>query len=363
MLTGITEPIEFTFLFVAPILYIIHVFGAGLAYMLMHILKVGVGMTFSGGLIDLTLFGIMQGNAKTNWIMVVVVGVVYFIVYYLVFSLLIKKMNLKTPGREDEDSEVKLYTRKDLEAKNNTAEGGVTETNDEISEMITKGLGGKSNISDVDCCITRLRCTVYDASKVDESILTATGAKGVVKKGNGIQVIYGPTVTVIKSDLEEYLARQTSDKEIETVVCPVDGKVALLSEAPDETFASEMMGKGLVIFPTSNKFYAPVDGKVSFVFGTKHAIGMVSDKGTEILLHIGMDTVTLNGEGFNVVVENGQTIKKGDLLAEVDLDFIKSKGLSTASPMVFTNLETDSKLKLIKMGDVKANDIIIDVTR
>lgn len=363
MLTGITEPIEFTFLFVAPILYIIHVFGAGLAYMLMHILKVGVGMTFSGGLIDLTLFGIMQGNAKTNWIMVVVVGVVYFIVYYLVFTLLIKKMNLKTPGRENDDSEVKLYTRKDLEAKNNTAEGGVTKTNDEISEMITKGLGGKSNISDVDCCITRLRCTVYDESKVDENVLTATGAKGVVKKGNGIQVIYGPTVTVIKSDLEEYLARQSDDKESETVVCPVDGKVALLSEAPDETFASEMMGKGLVIFPTSNKFYAPVDGKVSFVFGTKHAIGMVSDKGTEILLHIGMDTVTLNGEGFNVVVENGQTIKKGDLLAEVDLDFIKSKGLSTATPMVFTNLEADSKLKLVKMGDVKANDIIIDVTR
>ena len=229
--------------------------------------------------------------------------------------------------------------------------------------MITKGLGGKSNISDVDCCITRLRCTVYDASKVDESILTATGAKGVVKKGNGIQVIYGPRVTVIKSDLEEYLANHTDEKESETVVCPVDGKVALLSEAPDETFASEMMGKGLVIFPTSNKFYAPVDGKVSFVFGTKHAIGMVSDKGTEILLHIGMDTVTLNGEGFNVVVENGQTIKKSDLLAEVDLDFIKSKGLSTATPMVFTNLEADSKLKVVKMGECKANDIIIDVTR
>lgn len=362
MLTGITEPIEFTFLFVAPVLYIVHVIGAGLAYMLMHIFKVGVGMTFSGGLIDLTLFGIMQGNAKTNWIMVVVVGVVYFIAYYLIFSVLIKKLDLKTPGREDDDSEVKLYTRKDLEAKNN--ETATNTTSDNRSELIAKGLGGKANISDVDCCATRLRCTVHDASLVSEEILNSTGANGVVKKGNGIQVIYGPQVTVIKSNLEDYLENSVEEvTDSEVVVAPCDGKVGLLSETPDETFASEMMGKGLVIFPTSNKFYAPVDGKVSFVFGTKHAIGMVSDKGTEILLHIGIDTVTLNGEGYTIHVENGQDIKKGDLLAEVDLDFIKSKGLSTATPIVFTNLEQDSKLKVLKMGEVKANDAIIEVQK
>ena len=362
MLTGITEPIEFTFLFVAPVLYIVHVIGAGLAYMLMHIFKVGVGMTFSGGLIDLTLFGIMQGNAKTNWIMVVVVGVVYFIAYYLIFSVLIKKLDLKTPGREDDDSEVKLYTRKDLEAKNN--ETATNTTSDNRSELIAKGLGGKANISDVDCCATRLRCTVHDASLVSEEILNSTGAKGVVKKGNGIQVIYGPQVTVIKSNLEDYLENSVEEvTDSEVVVAPCDGKVGLLSETPDETFASEMMGKGLVIFPTSNKFYAPVDGKVSFVFGTKHAIGMVSDKGTEILLHIGIDTVTLNGEGCTIHVENGQDIKKGDLLAEVDLDFIKSKGLSTATPIVFTNLEQYSKLKVLKMGEVKANDAIIEVQK
>ena len=362
MLTGITEPIEFTFLFVAPVLYIVHVIGAGLAYMLMHIFKVGVGMTFSGGLIDLTLFGIMQGNAKTNWIMVVVVGVVYFIAYYLIFSVLIKKLDLKTPGREDDDSEVKLYTRKDLEAKNN--ETATNTTSDNRSKLIAEGLGGKANISDVDCCATRLRCTVHDASLVSEEILNSTGAKGVVKKGNGIQVIYGPQVTVIKSNLEDYLENSVEEvTDSEVVVAPCDGKVGLLSETPDETFASEMMGKGLVIFPTSNKFYAPVDGKVSFVFGTKHAIGMVSDKGTEILLHIGIDTVTLNGEGYTIHVENGQDIKKGDLLAEVDLDFIKSKGLSTATPIVFTNLEQDSKLKVLKMGEVKANDAIIEVQK
>ena len=362
MLTGITEPIEFTFLFVAPVLYIVHVIGAGLAYMLMHIFKVGVGMTFSGGLIDLTLFGIMQGNAKTNWIMVVVVGVVYFIAYYLIFSVLIKKLDLKTPGREDDDSEVKLYTRKDLEAKNN--ETATNTTSDNRSKLIAEGLGGKANISDVDCCATRLRCTVHDASLVSEEILNSTGAKGVVKKGNGIQVIYGPQVTVIKSNLEDYLENSVEEVTAsEVVVAPCDGKVGLLSETPDETFASEMMGKGLVIFPTSNKFYAPVDGKVSFVFGTKHAIGMVSDKGTEILLHIGIDTVTLNGEGYTIHVENGQDIKKGDLLAEVDLDFIKSKGLSTATPIVFTNLEQDSKLKVLKMGEVKANDAIIEVQK
>ena len=205
MITGITEPLEFTFLFVAPLLYGIHCVFAGLAYMLMHVFKVGVGMTFSGGLIDMFLFGIMQGNGKTNWIWIVIVGIVYFIVYYFLFSFLIKKLDLKTPGRDDSE-EVKLYRRSDVEAKKNgKSENGENSDVDELSEMITNGLGGKKNISDVDCCATRLRCTVFKAELVNDGMLKATGASGVVHKGNGVQVIYGPKVTVIKSNLEDYL--------------------------------------------------------------------------------------------------------------------------------------------------------------
>lgn len=204
MLTGITEPIEFTFLFVAPILYVIHCIFAGLAYMFMHMLGVGVGMTFSGGLIDLVLFGILPGNAKTNWIYVIFVGIAYFIVYYFLFKFLIQRFNFKTPGRELEDEETKLYTRKDVEeAKSNKNKGSMSA--DEVSELIVKGLGGKGNIRDVDCCATRLRITLVDSKMANEGILKQSGAAGVIIKGDAIQVVYGPRVTVIKSELDDYM--------------------------------------------------------------------------------------------------------------------------------------------------------------
>lgn len=197
-LTGITEPIEFTFLFVAPLLYVVHCILAGLSFMLMHIFNVAVGMTFSGGLIDLILFGVLPGVAKTNWIYIIFVGIVYFVIYYFLFGILIRKFNYKTPGREDIDEETKLYTRQDYnEAKENNK--------DARAANILAALGGKDNLSDIDCCATRLRVTVKDAQKVDDSALRATGASGVIKKGGGVQVIYGPKVTVIKSELESYL--------------------------------------------------------------------------------------------------------------------------------------------------------------
>ncbi|MBR3893600.1 MAG: PTS transporter subunit EIIC [Clostridia bacterium] len=207
MLTGITEPIEFTFLFVAPILYVIHSILAGLSYMLMHLLNVGVGMTFSGGLIDLTLFGILQGNAKTNWIMIPLVGVIYFAIYFFLFRFLIRKMNYKTPGREDDDGEVKLYTRADYNAKKAGSDGKHTqEPSHGVSMMILDGLGGKDNILNLDCCATRLRVTVKNPDSVSENLLKQSGAAGVIRKGGGVQVIYGPQVSVIKSELEEYIA-------------------------------------------------------------------------------------------------------------------------------------------------------------
>lgn len=194
ILTGITEPLEFTFLFVAPVLYVIHSIFAGLAYMIMHILNVGIGMTFSGGVIDLFLFGILQGNAKTNWINVIWVGIIYFAVYYFLFRFLIKKYNFITPGREDDEAETKLYTRGDVNA-----------TKEDKSALIVEGLGGAENLANVDCCATRLRVTVKDSSLVQDSLLKQSGASGIIKSGSGVQVIYGPKVTVIKSNLEDYL--------------------------------------------------------------------------------------------------------------------------------------------------------------
>ena len=198
MLTGITEPIEFTFLFVAPFLYVIHCIFAGLAYMLMHVFNVGVGMTFSGGIIDMILFGVMQGTAKTSWYWIVIIGAAYFVIYYFLFSFIIRKWDLKTPGREPDTEETKLYTRADVNAKKASGK------NDK-SAVIAEGLGGKNNISDIDCCATRLRVTVHDGSLVNDSLLKSSGAAGVIRKGNGVQVVYGPNVTVVKSNLEAYL--------------------------------------------------------------------------------------------------------------------------------------------------------------
>ena len=389
MLTGITEPLEFTFLFVAPLLYGIHCVLAGAAYMLMHIFEVGVGMTFSGGIIDLTLFGIIQGNAKTNWIWVVIVGIVYFIVYYLQFHFLIVKLDLKTPGRDDNE-EVKLYRRSDVEARKNAA-NTERQAEDELSEQICNGLGGKRNISDVDCCATRLRCTVHKAEFVNDELLKSTGASGVIHKGNGVQIIYGPRVTVIKSNLEDYLeiapdeefvankeqpgpnkerttenvqsASNTAQATGKSIVIhsPVTGIAADLTAAPDEAFAQKMMGDGAVVKPTGKTVCAPEDGEVSFVFDTKHAIGFVTDTGISMLIHMGIDTVKLNGEGFKVFVKNGQKVKKGEPLMELDLAFLNQQAPSMVSPILCTELEPNQTIKLLAEGPVKAGEPLFEI--
>ena len=384
MLTGITEPLEFTFLFVAPLMYVVHCIFAGCAYMLMHIFHVGVGMTFSGGAIDLFLFGILQGNEKTNWIWIVVIGIVYFIVYYLVFSFMIKKFDYKTPGRDDNE-EVKLYTRKDVNARKAQTEGAGEAQEDEVSVQICRGLGGKKNISDVDCCATRLRCTVYKAELVNDAMLKATGASGVVHKGNGVQVIYGPKVTVIKSNLEDYLEtapdeeytealeeeKASEDAGTETAVekaaeerkpvrsiiiaSPVTGRAADLSEAPDEGFAGRMMGDGAVVEPAEEIIKAPADGEICFVFPTKHAIGFQTEDGIDMLLHIGIDTVNLNGEGFEILKEEGK-VKKGESLMKIDLEYLRSHAPSLVSPVICTELGENQKIRLLKEGDIQSGE-------
>ena len=390
MITGITEPIEFTFLFVAPLFYAIHCVFAGISFMLMHILNVTVGMTFSGGLIDLLLFGVIQGNSKTHWIWIVIVGIVYFFVYYFVFSLLIKKMDLKTPGREPDSEEPKLYRRADVEAAKSSKNSEYGE-----SPLIVAGLGGKKNISDVDCCITRLRITVFDADKVVDATLKASGASGIIKKGNGVQVVYGPKVAVIKSKLEEYLKDPISDIEdnylnnslnnnlansvndktpkensnsagvlVETIYSPIKGKIVKLENVLDEAFSSGAVGKGIAIEPSEDgKVFAPFDGVIETAFPTKHAIGLTSDKGVELLIHIGMDTVKLDGKHFTSHIEEGQKIKKGDLLMEFDTEKIKEEGYSVITPIVITNFENYGAIEETSADSINAGDTLINIKK
>lgn len=204
-LTGITEPIEFTFLFVAPILYVVHAIFAGISFMLMHMLDITIGMTFSGGLIDFVLFGVLQGQAKTNWMMAIPVGIAYFVIYFFMFKFLITKFNFMTPGREDDDQESKLYTRADVNKAKEEKAAAANNDASTVSGLIVEGLGGQSNIKNLDCCATRLRITVYDSEKVNDAMLKQSGAAGVIKSGEGVQVVYGPRVSVIKSELEDYL--------------------------------------------------------------------------------------------------------------------------------------------------------------
>lgn len=390
MLTGITEPLEFTFLFVAPALYGIHCVFAGLAYMLMHIFNVGVGMTFSGGLIDLTLFGILQGNQKTHWIWIIVVGIGYFIVYYFLFTFLIRKFNWKTPGRDDSE-EIKLYRRSDVEAKKKGRKSD--READEMSPAIITGLGGKHNISDIDCCATRLRCTVLDSDKVEESILKSTGASGVIRKGNGVQIIYGPQVSVIKSKLQEYLEsvpetddepirqnqKESSDTEIpikeqpekkeesgkkkeakivksRIIKSPMTGVAGGIETTPDEGFAQKMMGDGAVVEPKTELVSAPAKGSISFVFPAKHAIGFLTDDGIPLLIHVGIDTVNLNGKGFEVLVSEGEQVEEGQTLMKLDLEFLRKQAPSLVSPIVCTELEENQSIRLLKTGEIKAGE-------
>ncbi len=384
MLTGITEPIEFSFLFVAPALFGVQVILAGAAYMIAHMLNIAVGLTFSGGLLDLFIFGILQGEAKTNWMYIIPVGILYFFLYYFIFTWMIKKFDFKTPGREDDDEETKLYTKADYQAKKGA--GGAASAQvveDAKSSMIARGLGSKRNITSVDCCATRLRCSVADSSLVNEKILKATGAVGVIVKGTGVQVIYGPQVAVIKANLETYLEtapevepefntpveenkteakaeepKKEAPKAVAShVLCsPVAGAVHPITEAPDEAFASKMMGDGFFVYPTEEEVYAPADGEVVFVFDTKHAIGMKAADGTEYLLHIGVDTVNLGGKGFEVFVEAGQKIKKGDKLMHFDDAYIKEHVKSDACLVIFTGLQEGQSVEMEKSGEVKALD-------
>ena len=378
-LTGITEPLEFTFIFVALPMYAVHCVLAGLSFMLMHILNVGVGMTFSGGLIDLVLFGVMQGNAKTHWMWVVVVGAVYFVLYYIIFRFMISKFDYKTPGRDDAE-EVKLYTRADVNARNAASGSNAPAGDDPVSALIVEGLGGSANLSDVDCCATRLRCTVKDAALVRQDVLKASGASGVICKGNGVQVVYGPKVAVIKAKLEDYLenapktpaataapapatvpaAPAAAAKDTVLSAC-LNGTVVPLADVKDEAFASGALGDGIAIEPIDGELVAPADGEISSTFETHHAVGMTTADGAELLMHIGIDTVKLGGKHFTYLVNEGDKVKKGQPLIRFELEAIKAEGYPVTTPVIVCNTDDYAAVAAKASGTVKQGDALLEL--
>lgn len=322
--TGITEPIEFPILFAAPSLYVFHAVMAGLSNVVLRLLNFAVGCSFSDGIIDLILFGILPGNSKTGWIVIIPVGLAVGVIYFLVFSFAIRKFDLKTPGRED-----------DL-----TSEINITDSTDPAAcRWICAGLGGMSNMTGLDCCATRLRCSVTDPELVNKDFLTATKAMGVVVKGTGVQIIYGPKVNIIKNNMRDY-----RDSSLE-VFSPVKGRVVPLVDVPDEAFSSGALGPGVAVEPEDPIIRAPENGTVVYVADTKHAIGFACDNGLTLLIHIGIDTVNLKGQGFEQLVEAGSTVERGEPLMKIDLNYLKENVPSLITPVVLSELQNPEALR------------------
>lgn len=342
-LTGITEPIEFTFLFIAPALFGLHCVFAGLSFLLTHLFNICIGTTFSCGLIDFTLYGLLQGNAKTNWLAILPIYLAYAVGYYFIFRFCILKWNLLTPGREEGGADIQLYTKADYNKKKAGQAGDSCEKKDTLSPMILEGLGGLDNVLDVDCCATRLRCTVKNMDLLNEPILKKTGAKGVIKSGGGVQVIYGPHVSIIKADLAEYIeavkAGLIKPEEKVKLLAPASGTVIAMTEVSDPAFSSLALGDGIAVRPENGMVTAPVAGEINVIMPAGHAVGIHVAEGFDILLHVGIDTVSLNGEGFETLVEVGQRVCAGDPVLKFDKDLIENKGY--CSDVIMILLESD----------------------
>ncbi|MFB1083376.1 glucose-specific PTS transporter subunit IIBC [Jeotgalibacillus sp. JSM ZJ347] len=370
-LTGITEPIEFAFLFVAPILFAVHTVFAGLSFLTMHLLDVKIGMTFSGGLIDFLLFGAL--NPQTNWWLVLPVGAVFAVIYYFGFRFAIRKFNLATPGREKEED--------------GADDSRAASSKSDLPHDILDAMGGSSNIANLDACITRLRVQVKEPSKVDKKELKHLGASGVLEIGNNIQAIFGPRSDSLRHQMKDIMEGKTPrpvkvdaekevKKEIEETaatavqnevavlgdfVSPLNGEAVSITEVPDQVFSGKMMGDGFAIKPSDGIVHSPVNGKIVNVSPTKHAIGIESDQGQEILIHFGIDTVKLNGEGFTVHVNEGDQVKAGDLILEADLEAIESQVPSIMTPIVFTNLMNGETVEVKKTSVNRGDASIIEV--
>ncbi|MED1470359.1 N-acetylglucosamine-specific PTS transporter subunit IIBC [Bacillus salipaludis] len=355
-LTGITEPIEFSFMFIAPLLYGVHAVLTGLSMWITSLLGIKDGFTFSAGAIDYAL----NFNIAQKPLLLLLVGVVYAVIYFIIFYGLIKAFNIKTPGREDEE------TAEINQDAPNTVGGNKYET---MAYHFINDIGGRENITSIDNCTTRLRLNIKDMEKVKDSSLKAHGAKGIMKLNkNNLQVVVGTEVEFVADAMKRMDMNQVQvDDSItdsaapitdgklplteEDFVMPIKGEIIPLSEVPDQVFSQKMMGDGFGIVPENGSVVSPVDGEILNVFPTKHAIGIRSNQGYEILIHIGLDTVNLKGEGFSVLVNEGDKVIKGQAILNFDLEFIKKSVPSTITPVIFTNL---TKLNVKKHGQTES---------
>ena len=354
-LTGITEPLEFSFLFLSPVLFFIHAVLDGLSFVLMTYFNVHIGYTFSGGAIDFFLYGILQG--KEPWWITIVLGLVFAVIYYFLFRFMIKKFNLMTPGREKDDEE--------------ETEGSKGNVAGDLPYHILEAMGGQENITNLDACITRLRVSVTDVKAVDKKELQKLGAAGVLEVGNNIQAIFGPRSEIIKGQIQDVISGKRPREEVipepvttdnidtaapDKFISPIQGDIKPLSEVPDAVFSQKMMGDGFAIMPTEGTVVSPVSGTIVTFFPTKHAIGIQSDSGREILIHVGIDTVKLDGEGFEALVEQGDHVEEGQPLLKVDLEYVAKHAPSIITPVIFTNLFEGESIEINQLGHVELKE-------
>ena len=340
IITGITEPIEFAFTFVAPLLYLLHAALTFLSGYLTSLFQIHLGYTFSSSLIDLFLGYFNQKNVSYLFL---VVGPIIAISYFSVFYWAIGYFDFKTPGREDDDPQAGAVEEK------------LTGNLNQKAAEVLRAIGGEENIASLDACITRLRLMVKDDQKIDHAALKKVGASGVMNAGGGnVQIVFGVESDFLKTEIQKIIHGNSKN----TVRSPLSGKSVSLSEIPDETFSSELMGKTIAILPDSNRVHAPFDGEVVTLFHTHHAIGLLSKEGVELLIHVGIDTVKMQGSGFVAKVKEGDSVVAGQVLIEFDPRLILEKAKSLVTPIVITNadqfpnlhLEVTSERK-IKVGD------------
>lgn len=352
--TGITEPLEFSFMFLAPALYALHAVFMGISLAVAAILPTRMGFGFSAGAIDLGL-GWTNPLAQNPWILLLL-GVAWFVIYFLVFTFVIKRWQLKTIGREDDE---------DVPAE--SGNGGVDTKYAATAARFLTALGGKENITSLDNCATRLRMEVADVAKVDDNALKRAGAAGTMKPGGkSVQVVYGLNVQFVKDAMEGIMSgaitppgddvpaaisatetvRTVTDTQTRVVrlLQPIAGQVKPLSAVPDPTFAEEIMGPGLAIEPIGDTVIAPAPGRVGHVFDTGHAVAIVTDDGIEVLVHVGLDTVGMAGDGFTTLVQTGDIVDEGTPLLRIDLDKIRAAGHPTITPVVVLNV-ADAKVE------------------
>lgn len=361
---GVTEPIEFTFLFIAPVLFVVHAFLAACLSTTINLF--GIVGVFSGGLIEMSSLNFIP-LMTTHWkeyLLLLVIGLVYTGIYFVVFRFLILKFNFKTPGREDTE-ETKFYSKAEFRARK---DGGVEmDKKTMLAALIMEGLGGADNIVDVTNCATRLRLNVKDETVVkDDAYFKSIGSHGISKNGKSMQVIVGMSVPSVREKFENIMANpsayalDTGDEAVQHEIKAVaNGEAMPVTDVPDEVFASKALGDGVAVIVTDGKVYSPADGEVSMIAETLHAYGISTDDGLELLVHIGINTVELEGKGFTPRVKEGDRVSAGQLLCEVDMKLMKEKGYQMHTPILMTNGDECEDVQLLSNKKAKAGQTTV----